>query len=134
MLALTFYIIFVNRCVLTGMFGDIPLRLQFEQIIIRGFAGFDAGTTLRRVVLPTICALLDFLLVPYFLARAAGMLVQSYLLRTLMVRFCIHAYILLRVTVWAARHLVVYLVTLHNEIRDSRYLIGTKLTNRVKAQ
>ncbi len=55
------------RCVLTGMFGDIPLRLQFEQILIRGFAQFDATTTLRKVILPTVAGLLDYLLVPRYL-------------------------------------------------------------------
>lgn len=121
------------RCVLTGMFGDIPLRLQFEQILIRGFAQFDAATTLRRVIVPVVARLLDFLLVPYFLARLACLFLQSYLLRTVLVRFSIHIYITVRVLIFAARHVYLYLTTLHNELRDSRYLIGTKLTNREKA-
>jgi hypothetical protein len=115
------------------MFGDIPLRLQFEQILIRGFAQFDAGTTLFKVVLPVTATLLDFLLVPYFLARVACLFVQSYLLRTVLVRFSIHIYIVMRVLIFAVRHVYTYLTTLHNELRDSRYLIGTKLTNREKA-
>lgn len=109
------------------------MRLQFEQILIRGFAQFDAGTTLFKVVLPVTATLLDFLLVPYFLARVACLFVQSYLLRTVLVRFSIHIYIVMRVLIFAVRHVYTYLTTLHNELRDSRYLIGTKLTNREKA-
>ena len=147
------------------------MRLQLEQIVIRGFAQFDAQHALRRVVLPVTCWLADFLLVPFFAARllcallpwallqqyeaqggaAAGLValvagdaagmggvgrvageigVQGYLLRTLLVRTSYHIYIALRfggIGVWRA---CCYLHRLHNEIRDSKYLIGTKLTNR----
>ena len=120
------------RCVLTGLFGDIPLRLQFEQILIRGFAQFDAWETLIHVIIPVIVKLLDLILVPFFLARTATIFIQSYFMRTLLVRFSLHLYIVLRIVFFVIRQVYTYLVTLHNEVRDSRYLIGTKLTNREK--
>ena len=120
------------RCVLTGMFGDIALRLQFEQIMIRGFAQFDAWSTFINVIVPVTRRLFDLLLVPFFAARTASIFIQSYLLRTILVRFSVHIYIGLRILFYVIRQVYQYLVTLHNEVRDSRYLIGTKLTNREK--
>lgn len=112
------------------MFGEIDLRHQMEMAIIRGFAQFDAGLALRRIVLPVTLRLLDLLLMPYLLARCACVLTSSHLVRTLMVRFCYHAYIGFWVLAYGAYHAVAVLVRLHNEVRDSKYLIGTKLTNR----
>jgi len=118
------------RCVLSGVFGDIELRTQLELIIIRGFAQFDAKHCWDVLVLPTCLVLMDLALVPYFCARFLSMGVQSYTLRTLLVRFSFHSYIILRVSLYVAYHSVRYLVKLHNEVRDSKYLIGTQLTNR----
>lgn len=120
----------VIRCVLSGVFGDIEMRNHLEHIIIRGFAQFDATHTLKMVVLPTILALMDFVAVPFFAARLCTMFLPSYMWRTLVVRFSYHTYIALRLCAHLATRLVEYLVRLHNEIRDSRYLIGTRLTNR----
>ena len=118
------------RCILSGLFGDIDLCLRLELILIRGFAQFNALSCLRHVVAPTLLVLCDLLLVPYFCARLACMFLSSYLLRTLLVRFSYHAYVALRVVTYLSYHLAAYLVKLHNEVRDSKYLIGTKLTNR----
>lgn len=121
-----------SRCVLTGMFGDIALRLQFEQILIRGFAQFDAWSALVNVIIPVTRRLFDLLLIPFFAARTATIFIQSYFLRAMLVRYSVHIYIGLRILYFALRYVYQYLVTLHNEVRDSRYLIGTKLTNREK--
>lgn len=118
------------RCVLSGVFGDIPLRFQMEQILIRGFAQFDAIMAVQRIVLPVLIPLLDFTIVPYFFARLCCLGLDSYLLRTCVVRFSLHAYVLLRVLAWMVARWYTYFATLHSEIRDSRYLIGTKLINR----
>ena len=114
------------------MFGDIALRTDMEMLFIRGFELFDAKHALNSIVFPVVLILLDLLLVPHFLARAACAFVPSYTNRTLMMRYCYHAYIALRLTVFAVHHVVVTLVKLHNEVRDSKYLVGTMLTNRDK--
>jgi len=119
-----------TRCVMTGMFGDIRLRLEFEQIMIRGFAQFDALSALKNVLLPVITALLDFILIPFFFSRMFCMLTTSYLLRTKIVRYSIHTYLLCIVLWKVVCRACTYVASLHNEIRDSRYLIGTKLSNR----
>ena len=115
---------------MTGMFGDIPLRLQLEHILIRGFVQFDASNALRKVFLPVTSFLLEMILVPFCCSRLLCMYVNSYLLRTVIVRFSIHGYIALTVLWKVARTSYAYIVSVHNEIRDSRYLIGTKLSNR----
>lgn len=99
-------------------------------LLIRGFEQFDAMHAVSTILLPVCVILLDFLLVPHFLARAACVLVPSYLARTLMMRFCYHTYIMIRIAVYVAYRVAVTLVKLHNEVRDSKYLIGTRLTNR----
>lgn len=98
--------------------------------MIRGFEQFDATHALRTILCPVCIMLLDLLLIPHFLARVTCAFVPSYLLRTLVMRFCYHAYILLRIGAYAAYCAVTTLIKLHNEVRDSKYLIGTKLTNR----
>lgn len=115
---------------MTGMFGDIPLRLQFEHILIRGFVQFDAYSALRHVLLPVTAFLLDLILVPFFYSRLLCMYVDSYLLRTVFVRYSIHGYIAASALWRVLRTSYAYIISLHNEIRDSRYLIGTKLSNR----
>lgn len=101
-----------------------------EMLLIRGFEHFDAAHALNNILCPVCLMLLDVLLVPHFLARIACAFVPSYLARTLLMRFCYHAYILTRIAVYAAYGVATTLVKLHNEVRDSKYLIGTKLTNR----
>ena len=118
------------RCVLSGVFGDIPMRTHLEHIFIRGLEQFDATVVLVNVVLPVLTILLDFTVVPHCMAQLAGLTVRSYLLRTVLVRFCLHIYIASRLTFYFVREAQRYLVTVHKEIRDQRYLVGTQLTNR----
>ena len=112
------------------MFGENDLRTQMEMTLIRGFAQFDATLCLCRIVWPVTLQLLDLLLIPFFIARIACVLTSSYLLRTIMMRYCYHVYILTILVGYGLRHSVYALIRLHNEVRDSKYLIGTRLTNR----
>jgi hypothetical protein len=57
---------------------------------------------------------------------------SAYLLRTLLVRYCYHAYIAAHLCAHGAARGCRYLWALHRELRDSKYLVGTKLANRVK--
>lgn len=115
---------------LSGVFGDIDLRIQMEMLLIRGIVLFDATNCIQRIILPVMVVLLDFLLVPYFTARVACMFIQSYFLRVILVRYCYHTYIVIRALCYLVYSLTTYLIALHNEIRDTKYLIGTTLTNR----
>lgn len=112
------------------MFGELDLRNQMEMVLIRGFAQFDAAVCLQRIVLPVTLFLTDLLFTPYFLARCACMVVPSPVLQNLMVRYCYHAYIAVICVGYGAYQALAALVKLHTEVRDSKYLIGTRLTNR----
>jgi len=85
---------------------------------------------LHQLVLPVLTVLMDLLLVPYFMARVGCMFVHDYQTRTVMVRFSYHLYLLLRLAGHLSLQLIRYLSALHQDVRDSRYLIGTQLTNR----
>jgi hypothetical protein len=118
------------RCILSGVMGDIDLRTQLEMLLMRGFLHFDLQHFLQKIFLPIVLPLLDLACIPFFCARLAGCFVSSYMLRTLFVRLSGHGYILLRCVFYLLFNSLNYLVTLHNEIRDSRYLVGTQLANR----
>ena len=104
-------------------------------LLIRGFAHFDLHIFLQRIYVPLLLPLCDVVFVPFFAARLLGAVWQAtYYQRTVYVRYSMHAYLLLR-ALWAVLSISVrYLINLHNEIRDSRYLIGTELTNRPSAR
>eukprot|EP00428_Durinskia_dybowskii_P073574 CAMPEP_0170412666 /NCGR_PEP_ID=MMETSP0117_2-20130122/31099_1 /TAXON_ID=400756 /ORGANISM="Durinskia baltica, Strain CSIRO CS-38" /LENGTH=1434 /DNA_ID=CAMNT_0010670389 /DNA_START=607 /DNA_END=4911 /DNA_ORIENTATION=+ len=121
-----------TKCVLSGMFGDIDLRTQLEMVIIRGFAQFDAKVTMQRVVVPVTLFLLDLLLMPYALASCACAFTQSYQVRTILLRYCYHANIAAQLLGFGTHRTITALVKLYNEVRDSKYLIGTQLTNRAR--
>jgi len=118
------------KCVLTGVFGDVPLRDELEMLLIRGFAHFDLKLFISRIFLPLLIPLCDVVFISFFAARALGMVLDaSYEYRTIYVRYSLHTYLLLKIVIKVSVAAVKYLINLHNEIRDSRYLIGTELTN-----
>lgn len=121
---------FTCRSVLTGVFGEVDLRNQLEMLMIRGFQNFEFHHFFFKVYLPIVIPLMDLVCIPFFLARWVGMYSESYLIRTLLVRYSMHIYIGLRCLWSLLCTLVQYLVNLHNEIRDTRYLLGTELANR----
>lgn len=110
--------------------GDIDLRTHLEMLMIRGFLHFDLKHFMDKVYLPIVLPLMDLVCIPFFAGRCLSMLTVNYTYRTLLVRYSSHMYIICRCLVYLARAAINYLVTLHNEIRDSRYLVGTQLENR----
>lgn len=115
-----------------GAFGDVPLQLDLELLLIRGVTRFEFWHFLTKIWLPVVTSLLDMVCIPFFCARLAGCFVESYFTRTLLVRYSGHAYLILRLAIYLANCLKDYLINLHNEIRDSRYLVDTQLTNHAR--
>lgn len=121
----------IYRAVLEGLFGEIPLRTELEMLLIRGFAHFDLHIFLHRVYLPMLLPLCDAVFVPFCLGRLVSMYVgQDYILRTATARFSLHACAVLWLLVRLVSYAAMFLVKVHNEIRDTRYLVATELTNR----
>lgn len=101
-------------------------------LLIRGFTLFDFQHFLHKIFFPILIPLLDTTLIPFFFSRYIGMYMPSYRLRTILTRFAIHAYLLLRLIWYLTYSTIKSLVVMHNEIRDDKYLLGTVLTNRSK--
>ena len=96
----------------------------------RGFAQIEALFIIREIFIPTTIFLLDLLLVPYFVARFLSFFLESYATQTMLVRYSYALHLGLHVVAHFAHYAYSFLVSLHNEIRDSRYLVGTELANR----
>jgi hypothetical protein len=150
-----------RRGVLAGVFGDGPLRLELELLLIRGVEHFDLRLFWRRIYVPLLLPLCDVVLVPFCLARLAGGALDAlptehwllrlawrwlavptpaaspaaarYLLRTALSRFAMHLALLLRALWTAAAQTVGLAVRLHGEVRDRRFLVSTELANRSAA-
>ena len=85
----------------------------------------------REILAPIFIALADFVVVPYFFARMGGLIFNfSYEVKSLLVRYSFVLFAFLRVVAHSCCDLVTFVTRLHNEIRDSRYLVGTELRNR----
>ena len=84
-----------------------------------------------NIILPIIIWLLDFFLVPYFISKCLSCFTSSYANQTLLVRYSYYVYLMMRIGIFAGKGVHKELVALHDEMRDSRYLVGTELTNRL---
>jgi len=116
------------RLVLMLEEGNVWHR-RFQRVFSRGLAGIDARYITVEIIVPAVLFLLDFLLTPFFVARVAGLFVSSYAVQTALVRHSFALYAALRVSAVATDKVCTYVASLYNEIRDSRYLVGTELTN-----
>lgn len=115
-----------------GALGDNIYRARIERVLQQGAAALDAYFVFTSIICPICIALADMLITPYFLARVAGALfTTSYAVQTALIRLSFLAYFLLSLLVHACSQLHRHLVVVYNEIRDSRYLVGTELTNTV---
>jgi hypothetical protein len=102
-----------------------------EMTIIRGFAHFDFWHFMKQVFLPVTIPLLDMVCFPFFLARFAGIFFpENYVLRTALVRFSLHGWMVLRLLYSGMKNVIQRVISFYQEIRDTRYLVGTELTNR----
>lgn len=117
---------------MVGAFGENYYWLvRFNVCVRAGFVGMDLSFIVRKIMIPIFLYLLDRLIVPYFFARTLGLcLTQSYTLRTLIMRYSFVVYYVSRLIVLGIRFAREYVGRMHTEILDSRYLVGTELTNR----
>ena len=113
------------------MLDDVLWRLRFQILLLRGFERIDFTFTLVQVVVPVIVTLLDHLLIPYCIARFLGLLyLHSYLQRSLIMRYSFSLYFILRLSIDNYGYMQAKLRKLHDDLRDSKYLLGTELNNR----
>lgn len=125
----------VIRLLMIGPFAGEEFQRIMERLIGHWMnRDFNRLLDIKLIVFsflaPVIVQLLDYLCIPYFLSRLLGLMCKSYQIKTLLVRFSFVTYFALRMSLIAAAYVYGILKKWHNDIRDSRYLIGTELTNR----
>ena len=119
------------RGVLIGAVGGDEWRVKLERVLELGFERLDVLFVFGQIISPILLQLLDQLLVPYFLGKMAGLFFPGdYLVQSCIMRFTYIAYLAMRLAYRAIVSLTRQLVKMHNEFRDSRYLLGTELANR----
>ena len=127
-----------TQCVLVGLFGDIDMRVSLEVIVMRGFAQFDAWYCIRSVIIPVSLRLLDYSLVPYLVSltiqKGAN---HFFFIPVAYIPFIdhfhhwrYHVYVALRIVLFTCETTYKYIIRIHRQVRDSKYLIGTQLHNR----
>mmetsp|Transcript_13517 Transcript_13517/g.20306 ORF Transcript_13517/g.20306 Transcript_13517/m.20306 type:complete len:1060 (-) Transcript_13517:77-3256(-) len=119
------------RCLLVGAFGESLWRDRFSRVIRSGFSGVDFTFILVEIICPILMFLIDRLVLPYFFARILGLAcVDSYAYRTLVMRFSFPLYFVSQFVFMGIARVKHAVINLHNDIRDSMYLLGTELKNR----
>jgi len=120
-----------TRCLLLGALGENVWRARLERVVVQGFMHVDALFVTNEIIFPALLFLCDYLLIPYFLGRLAGLVIEnSYESKTFLVRFSFLTFVFLRILLSILASSYKAFQKLHNDIRDSRYLVGTELTNR----
>jgi len=119
-----------TRCVMIGVMGDNIWRRRFDKVMEQGLTRIDTVFILTDIICPIVINMLDLLIIPYFIARIFCFMIQSYSVQTLIIRFSFLVYVLVKLIQYGFGTLHSFLVKVHNEIRDSRSLVGTELTNR----
>ena len=121
------------RGVLIGAVGGDEWRVKLERVLELGFERLDVVFVFGQIISPILLQLLDQLLVPYFLGKLAGLFFPGdYLVQSCIMRFAYIAYLALRLAYRAMVYLIKLVIKMHNEFRDSRYLLGTELANRIE--
>ena len=122
------------RLMMIGPFVGDELQGVVDRLMERWLnRDFQRMLDLRLIVTsfiwPMTMKLLDYLCTPYFIARLLGLFITSYRAKTLLVRLSFLSYFAARVSFLISDYIHKNLVKWYNDLRDSRYLIGTELTN-----
>ena len=118
-----------TRCIL--LIDDNALRNNIERVINLGVERINLTFTFREIIFPVLFNTSDFILIPYFFSRLAGVYFDlPYEMKSKLVRLSFVMYLLFRLFVFSMKEIYSILKKKYNDIRDSRYLIGTELTNR----
>ncbi len=113
---------------------DNVWQIRFETVLNRGFVNIDVWYIVSNIIVPVCLSLLDMLVIPFFAARVVGsVFLTSYTHRSLLVRHSFGTYLLLRALMKLGGSCVGLMRKKYDEIRDSRYLLGSELTNREPA-
>ncbi|CAM8994149.1 unnamed protein product [Rhodiola kirilowii] len=109
---------------------DDTWRLKFERVKEDGFSHLRLFWVLREIVSPIMMNLLTALCVPYVLARGVFPIFgYPLVMNSLVYRFAWLGCLVFGIACFSAKRFHVWFTSLHNSIRDDRYLIGRRLHN-----
>ena len=113
-----------------GLLGENEWKRKWQRLYDQGVTNIDLRFVFLDILLPLVLLCSDHLLVPYFLSRTICFYIRSYELQTLVTRYSFLIYFLIFKVFDSVKAGLSYFHGLYNQVRDSRYLIGTELTNR----
>lgn len=107
---------------------DESWRMKFERVKQDGFSRLQGFWVLREIVVPIIMKLLTALCVPYVLARGVfPVLGYPLVVNSAVYRFAWLGCLGFSLLWFCGKRFHAWFTTLHNSIRDDRYLIGRRL-------
>lgn len=109
---------------------DDNWRLKFEQVKADGFARLRGFWVLKEIIGPILFKLLVALVVPYGIAHHLFPLLGfRHEVNDAVIRFAWLGCLALVSGWYATKRLHLWILDLHNSIRDDRYLVGRRLHN-----
>lgn len=105
-------------------------HVRFTRVLNMGLEGINMTYIIIHIISPIMLYLSDFLVIPFFISKLISYFISSYTIQTLLVRYSFLFYLVFRLLFKLTIVAYGYLIVLYNEIRDTRYLLGTELTNR----
>lgn len=113
-----------------GLLGENEWKRRWQKFFDQGVTNIDLHFVFLDILSPLMVMCLDHLLVPYFLSRTICFYIQSYEMQTIVTRYSFLIYFLIFKLFDSVKAAFNYFRGFYNQVRDSRYLIGTELTNR----
>ncbi|KAF3327808.1 hypothetical protein FCM35_KLT06414 [Carex littledalei] len=120
------------RLVMSGVRDTncVEWRAKFERVKADGFSRLRTLWVVREILWPIVSNLLTWLCVPYIFAKGVFPLLGcSVRTNSSVYHFAWLAYLLLSLLCYIVKRLYMCLASLHDRIKDDRYLIGTALCN-----
>lgn len=116
--------------VLVGIIGGNDWRVRLERVLNLGFQRIDIQYIFQEIISPVAILVMDLLAFPYTTGKLFSLFSESYSTRSLIMRYSFITFLSLVVAFHAAFYMAKLVKHMHDEFRDSRYLLGTNLTNR----
>lgn len=113
-----------------GVFGDTKWKRRLQRLVDQGFTNLDPHFVCAELVFPVMLTCLDLLLVPFFASRTIAIYLSSYRAQTAVARYSYLVYFILIQSMHLTKLAFDQMGNLYSHLLDSRYLIGTELTNR----